>query len=623
MTDQVTQILTQAPAGFLPRVYYGIDRGAQTYRFIANNVFNLYVDGTPGDSFELYSSDETSSYIPAIAVKLNDNQIQIVIQGDYPDYTENFTIVNMKTGQSITATLPLNSIVLQDASYLGQFYPQDNKEKQITVLHDINTNIDNAVYASVDLNSDGVYNWITIGSYMNGLNGKSVYGITSATMSAVLAVATVGDLLLAGEAFTDSDGNTYAIGDLNQIDVLSPLELTAKGNIRGAQGDQGVPGNDGADGINGYTPYIQDGNWYINGVDTGVQAIGHDGTNGTNGQSFNMQSGLYSTIANWGQAGNEDPDGNPLLQLPTLPTTGITGKGYVVYDPLTTPLYPFYDLYFANDNDVSWTIIHPFSGIKGQDGNDGYTPYIQDGNWYINGVDTGVQATGNTGSPGATGPAGPKGVSFYGTLNAVSNISSISGSQVGDYIVNIYDGSSLLILGQSVLPGQVVRITSATTGTIVGNIRGAQGNTGATPNISVTATQLPSGSTPTATRSGTDSNPLITFGIPANASVETGTTSIGSYAKLPGGLLIQWGTATTDSSGHITITFPTGYAYSSAPTVQLTPQLPQTTATVWGARILDGSLSGSGFQGYLSYRTTNNNGLSSGGEVHWLAIGVQ
>lgn len=43
---------------------------------------------------------------------------------------------------------------------------------------------------------------------------------------------------------------------------------------------------------------------------------------------------------------------------------------------------------------------------------------------------------------------------------------------------------------------------------------GATGATGATPNISVTATELPAGSSPTATRTGTDENPLFTFGIP-------------------------------------------------------------------------------------------------------------
>lgn len=33
-------------------------------------------------------------------------------------------------------------------------------------------------------------------------------------------------------------------------------------------------------------------------------------------------------------------------------------------------------------------------------GDDGHTPYIQDGYWYINGVNTGVKSTGDQGAPG-------------------------------------------------------------------------------------------------------------------------------------------------------------------------------------------------------------------------------
>lgn len=46
---------------------------------------------------------------------------------------------------------------------------------------------------------------------------------------------------------------------------------------------------------------------------------------------------------------------------------------------------------------------------------------------------------------------------------------------------------------------------------------GAQGPTGATPNISVMATTLPAGTPATATRTGSDENPTITFGIPNGA----------------------------------------------------------------------------------------------------------
>ena len=55
---------------------------------------------------------------------------------------------------------------------------------------------------------------------------------------------------------------------------------------------------------------------------------------------------------------------------------------------------------------------------------------------------------------------------------------------------------------------------------------GATGATGATPNISVTVTELPAGSSPTATRSGTNENPLITFGIPQAGGGSGGGTQL-------------------------------------------------------------------------------------------------
>lgn len=50
---------------------------------------------------------------------------------------------------------------------------------------------------------------------------------------------------------------------------------------------------------------------------------------------------------------------------------------------------------------------------------------------------------------------------------------------------------------------------------IIGNIRGKQGVIGNTPNISAEITGLPAGSTPTVERSGSNDNPIFTFGIPA------------------------------------------------------------------------------------------------------------
>lgn len=46
----------------------------------------------------------------------------------------------------------------------------------------------------------------------------------------------------------------------------------------------GKDGADGKDGVNGKTPYIQNGYWYIDGVNTGVKAEAIDGKNGVDGE---------------------------------------------------------------------------------------------------------------------------------------------------------------------------------------------------------------------------------------------------------------------------------------------------------------------------------------------------
>ena len=404
---QVNTILTQTPSGFLPKVYYGLTRGADTYRFNQDVTYNIPgLGGAVGDAYELYNSGDTD-YIPAIAVQSDTEDITIVIQGDYNINTNNFDLVNMVSGASLAVTIS-GALSAQPASYLGQYNAQDNQGKQITALHNIETGEDNVVFGSVDFNNDGTFNWIRLGGYTNGTNGTAIWSVNSSNISTVLGAAKTGDSLVSTEAFTEG-GITFAVGDIWEITTVSPLAGTFIGNIRGAQGSPGSQGAQGNPGANGETPVIISGNWWIGGVDTGVQAVGQNGTNGVNGQSFIMNSGLYSTDDNYGQANNLGPNGETLLQLPTLPqVSGMTGYAYLVYDPLTTPLEPFYDLYYCNDNDNDWTIMHPFSGIKGANGANGYTPYIYNNTWYINGVSTGIAAT------GPQGPQGPAGVNQTG-----------------------------------------------------------------------------------------------------------------------------------------------------------------------------------------------------------------
>jgi hypothetical protein len=78
------------------------------------------------------------------------------------------------------------------------------------------------------------------------------------------------------------------------------------------------------------------------------------------------------------------------------------------------------------------------------------------------------------------GPPGPQGTSFkiWNTAADLTNISSISGAKVGDYIIN-GDTATRTILGVSTAVGGAVLVTSATTGTAAGNLRGPTGAAGA------------------------------------------------------------------------------------------------------------------------------------------------
>ena len=486
LTSQVNELLNQAPAGFLPQVYYGLTRGNQTYRFTTEQVLSIGdLTGNMGDAFQFLNPNETADYIPAVAVKVDEYQYKIIIQGDYNLNASTFNVVNMRTAdtEEVTLTSPL---YLQNASYLGDYPAEDNKNKQITVLNDRESNERNVVFASVDYSGDEVYNWVKIGKYTNGLDGSSIYTVSSSTEAAIFSALKAGDSFIVASAFTHAGVPFDVIGDVYLVTGLSPLAITKTGNIRGPQGETGATGQNGSDGVDGETPYIQDDYWYIDGVSTGVKAVGTDGTDGTDGQSFAMQSGLYSVPANYGETGNIGPNSETLQQLPTLPQSNITGKGYVVYDPLTTPLEPFYDLYFANNGDVSWTIIHPYSGIKGQDGSNGYTPYIQNNQWYINGVSTGVQATGDT------GPQGVPGLGWFLTSqNIVAGTSSLDLTDI-----TIPTGFTLtvnnLVLGANYGYARVIATGGSTIYvSYIGLLQGPQGIQGPTGATGATGPQGP------------------------------------------------------------------------------------------------------------------------------------
>lgn len=62
----------------------------------------------------------------------------------------------------------------------------------------------------------------------------------------------------------------------------------------------------GGQGADGKTPYIQDGYWYIDGVNTNVKAEGVDGKDGVNGKDGKDGDSAYEIWLNAGHSGSED-----------------------------------------------------------------------------------------------------------------------------------------------------------------------------------------------------------------------------------------------------------------------------------------------------------------------------
>lgn len=99
-------------------------------------------------------------------------------------------------------------------------------------------------------------------------------------------------LSLAACSKTYEDGKTPYIQDgYWYIDgVNTGVKAEGVDGLSGSDGLDGINGKDGIGGIDGKTPYIQDGYWYIDGVNTGISAEGANGVDGNGILSVDLTS---------------------------------------------------------------------------------------------------------------------------------------------------------------------------------------------------------------------------------------------------------------------------------------------------------------------------------------------
>lgn len=199
-----------------------------------------------------------------------------------------------------------------------------------------------------------------------------------------------------GVTFTphiDAEGNLSWTND-GGLDNPEPV------NIRGPKGLNGGPGSPGEPGEDGITPHIgANGNWWVGENDTGYAASGKDGR-GIEGFSCepSYEDGGVNVIAFRLTGGVED----------------------------------------------SFEIRNGSKGNPGEPGEDGLTPFIKNGNWWIGETDTGVAAQGpagangtngdpgSPGSPGKDGVDGKDGQRGTGTLKVTTAPSSYT-TAIGSY----------------------------------------------------------------------------------------------------------------------------------------------------------------------------------------------
>ena len=153
----------------------------------------------------------------------------------------------------------------------------------------------------------------------------------------------------------------------------------------GADGANGTNGINGTNGTDGHTPTLsigENGNWYIDGEDTGICAEGKNGENGDNGNTPTIE---ISTDGYWvinGEkteykaTGANGTDGK-------TPTIEISTDGYWIINGEKTP--------------------HRAVGTNGTDGKAPTVEISTDGYWIINGKKTEHCAVGKNGENGKDG----------------------------------------------------------------------------------------------------------------------------------------------------------------------------------------------------------------------------
>ena len=141
-----------------------------------------------------------------------------------------------------------------------------------------------------------------------------------------------------GESNSDDATPTDMRYAIYQLAIADGYDGTYEQWLESIRGQDGKDGENGKDGIDGNTPYIQNGYWYIDGVNTNVKAAGEKGDKGEKGdqgeagpQGEKGDQGDPGEKGNPGQDGKDGKAGSTVLTGHDTPDNefGQNGDSYV------------------------------------------------------------------------------------------------------------------------------------------------------------------------------------------------------------------------------------------------------------------------------------------------------
>lgn len=247
---------------------------------------------------------------------------------------------------------------------------------------------------------------------------------------------------------TSSDGlvDTYTI--FYSDGTSSSFNIT-----NGQDGEQGIQGNPGQDGHNPVISIGANGNWFVDDADTGIKAQGPKGDTGAQGIQGEKGADGTSVLTGYGYPDNElGKNGDSYIDLSSwdfyvkefdwwslignikgengqdgMPgingedgSNGIDGRDGVSIMSIdliaTSPEnVDTYEIRYSDGHSSFFYVTNGVDGpqgIQGEPGQDGHTPVItigSNGNWFVDGADTGIKAQGPKGDTGEQGPQGEQG----------------------------------------------------------------------------------------------------------------------------------------------------------------------------------------------------------------------